>query len=279
MPTRAGGLRFDGLPFTAPSNGADILRGHRWEFAVGEGDQSKGGGPDKAQAPVPPVGAGLDVLRLDGVLLLDAVGNDPVAIEAITFADEGIGVIRSPGDGPRVLPWSFVSAHVVERWAGGVIPEWWVDPQLNRADGGDRQVAAAVPHPGGASRVLPHAEPGAVIAVRTPFGTYRFLHPGADPNDLSNRITDFAVRHQGLAGVPSVTTVARPRRGNDRRQGSRSSHTTSSSWSKVQPYLVVALILLIGTAVTLILLQSAGVIHLPYLGGTSPGTVRPIRTR
>jgi hypothetical protein len=245
---------------------------------VGEGDQSKGSGADKAQAPVPPVGADIDVLRLDGVLLLDAVGNDPVAIEAITFADEGIGVIRSRGDGPRVLPWSFVSAHVVERWAGGVIPEWWVDPQLNRADGGD-QVAGAVPHPGAASRVLPHAEPGAVIAVRTPFGTYRFLHPGADPNDLSNRITDFAVRHQGLSGVPSVTTVARPRRGNDRRQGSRSSHTTSSSWSKVQPYLVVALILLIGTAVTLILLQSAGVIHLPYLGGNSPGTVRTIRTR
>jgi hypothetical protein len=121
-----------------------------------------------------------------------------------------------------------------------------------------------------------------VIAIQTPFGTYRFLQPGGDPNQLSNRITDFAVRHQGLSGVPSVTTVARPRRGNDRRQGSRSAHTApdaTSPWPKVQPYLVVALLLLIGTAVTLILLQSAGAIHLPYLGGAGSGTVSPLRTQ
>ncbi len=44
------------------------------------------------------------------------------------------------------------------------------------------------------------------------------------------------------------------------------------SWAKVQPFLVVALIVFLATAVTIILLQSAGAIHLPYLGrGRVPG--------
>jgi hypothetical protein len=34
----------------------------------------------------------------------------------------------------------------------------------------------------------------------------------------------------------------------------------------------------IAGAVTLILLQSAGTIHLPYLGGSSPGASGPFRT-
>jgi hypothetical protein len=250
---------------------------HRMGVAVAEGEQSMGRRPREVAAPAPTATVPLAPLRLDRLLLLDSAGNDPVAIEAITFADEGIGVIRSPGDPPRVLPWSAVSAHVVEPWAGGVIPEWWVDPQLNRGRTADQR-QMSITDPSATSRALPHAEPGAVIAIRTPFGTYRFLFPGGDPNDLSNRITDFAVRHQGLHGVPSVTTVARPRRADDRRRGSRSA-PTPTSWSKVQPYLVVALLVLIGTAVTLILLQSAGTIHLPYIGGSGPGTVRLLRTR
>jgi hypothetical protein len=47
----------------------------------------------------------------------------------------------------------------------------------------------------------------------------------------------------------------------------------------VQPYLVVALVVFIGAAVTLILLQSAGAIHLPFLGGANPGSLGPLRTR
>ncbi|MGH9207747.1 MAG: hypothetical protein ACRD1G_14535 [Acidimicrobiales bacterium] len=254
--------------------------------AVAEGEQPKGRDPGRSAAP----GARtpLPALRLDGPLLLDSAGSDPVGIEAIVFADDGIGVIRSPGDQPRVLPWSAVSAHMVERWAGGVIPDRWVEPQQNGADGSQVPLVSQGPQgPQGPqaevterrARVLPHTDRGAVIAVRTPFGTYRFLVPGGDPNTLSNRITDFAVRHQGLGGVPPMTTVARPRRGNDRRQGSRSAQAPDP-WSKVQPYLVLALIVFIATAVTLILLQSAGTIHLPYLGGSGPGTVPSlVRTR
>jgi hypothetical protein len=212
-------------------------------------------------------------------LLLDSAGNDPVTIEAITFADDGIGVTRARGGQPRVLPWSSVSAHVVEPWPGGIVPEKWVEPQYNGNGPAGQPVVSATGSdgPSAPGRALPYAERGAVIAIRTPFGTYRFLQPGGDPNDLSHRITDFAVRHQGLVGVPSVTTVARPRRDNERRQGSRSAPVTSS-WSKVQPYLVAALIVFIAAAVTLILLQSAGTIHLPYLGGTGAGTISSLRT-
>ena len=247
--------------------------------AVAEGEQPKGRDPGRSAAPRAGAGTPLPALRLDGPLLLDSAGSDPVGIEAIVVSDEGIGVIRSPGDHPRFLPWSAISAHMVERWAGGVIPDRWVEPQFNAATGSQAPRVAQVQVTEDGARVLPHSDRGAVIAVRTPFGTYRFLVPGGDQIALSNRITDFAVRHQGLGGVPPVTTVARPRRGNDRRQGTRSA-PEPAPWSKVQPYLVLALILFIVTAVTLILLQSAGTIHLPYLGGVGPGTVPSlVRTR
>ncbi len=213
-------------------------------------------------------------LRIDGVILFDTAGNDPVAIEAIVLTDEGIGVVRTPGAEARVLPWSAVATHVVEPWSGGTVPAWWVAPQprpnsLTPLADHDRLA------PG---RPLPQAEPGAVIAIQTPFGTYRFLRPGADPIELSNRITDFAVRHQGLSGVPSLTLVARPVRGNDRRQGSRA-RPAVSRWARAKPYLVVALVVFLVAAVTVILLQSAGVIHLPYLGGTGSGRITPFRIR
>ena len=50
------------------------------------------------------------------------------------------------------------------------------------------------------------------------------------------------------------------------------------TWPKVQPFLVVLLILFLATAVTLILLQSAGTVHLPYLGGNGAGTLGPLKT-
>jgi hypothetical protein len=175
-----------------------------------------------------------------------------------------------------VLPWSSVAAHVVERWGGGVIPEWWVDPERNRNDpsDGDRVVT----DPAATARVLPRTDPGAVISIQSPFGTYRFLVPGGDPDALSRKMTDFAVRHHGLSGVPPITTVAKARHGRDRRQGTRVANRRTG-WSRIQPYLVVALIVVIATVVTLILLQSAGTIHLPYLGGSSPSSVGPLRSR
>jgi hypothetical protein len=228
-------------------------------------------GPSGTSGPAPAP------LRIERLLLLDSAGSDPVPIDALVIDDDGIGVVRSRGGRPQVLPWPSVSAHVVERWAGGAIPEWWVDPELNRNDQGGGPPPTVV-DPRSNVRALPRTEPGVVISVQGPFGTYRFLARGGDPDALSRRITDFAVRHQGLSGVPPVTTVARPRRAGDRRQGTRVANQRSG-WSRVRPYLAVALIVFIAVAVTLILLQSAGTIHLPYLGGSSPGASGPFRTR
>jgi hypothetical protein len=242
---------------------------------VAEGDRANGAQPRPAAGPSGPGGSAPAPLRIERLLLLDSAGHDPVAIDALVFDDEGIGVVRSRGGRPQVLPWPSVSAHVVERWAGGAIPEWWVDPELNRTAQGAEP--AAVVDPRSNVRALPRTEPGVVISVQGPFGTYRFLARGGDPGSLSRRMTDFAVRHQGLSGVPPVTTVAGPRRAGDRRQGTRVANRRSG-WSRVKPYLVVALIVLIAVAVTLILLQSAGTIHLPYLGGSSPGASGSLST-
>ncbi len=244
---------------------------------VAEGDRAMGVQGRPAAGPSGTSGPAPAPLRIERLLLLDSAGNDPVPIDALVIDDDGIGVVRSRGGRPQVLPWPSVSAHVVERWAGGAIPEWWVDPELNRNDQGAEPPPTVV-DPRSNVRALPRTEPGVVISVQGPFGTYRFLARGGDPDALSRRVTDFAVRHQGLSGVPPVTTVARPRRAGDRRQGTRVANRRSG-WSRVRPYLAVTLIVFIAVAVTLILLQSAGTIHLPYLGGSSPGASGPFRTR
>ena len=227
--------------------------------AVAEGEQSRVRGgtapstPTVPAAPPPPV---LRPFQLEGLLLLDAAGN---------------------GDSPRVLPWSSMTTHVVEPWAGGLIPEWWVDPELN-SDAPPEVQTGVVTDPDATSRSLPHAEPGALISIQTPTGTFRFLLPGWDPAELSDRIAALAVSHQGPSGVTSVTTVIGSDRRSRRGRGTPTGEPVST-WSKVHPYLVVALLVFIGAAVTLILLQSAGAIHLPFLGGANPGSLGPLRTR
>jgi len=198
-----------------------------------------------------------------GLLLLDPHGHDPTAVESITFDDGGIGVVRSRGEAPRVLPWSALVAHAVEPWAGGVIPGWWVEPDgsgpvESDASGAD-VVGTLLAGSRAAARRLPHAEAGAMISIQTRSGTYRFLRSGGDPSELAPRIAEFAVRHRGPAGVSTVTTVAARRRG------------PRSGWARVRPWLVALLVVVLAAAVTVILLQSAGAIHLPFLGGGSAG--------
>lgn len=243
---------------------------------MAEGEQSSTRSTSAASAPTRTEVPAPQPFELDDLLLLDSAGNDPLGIDAIIFDDNGIAVVRHRDEQPRLLPWASVSAHVVERWSGGIIPEWWVDPELNRSDPppGQRSV---VTDPQATSRSMPHIEPGALIGIQTPTRTYRFVLPGGDPHELSRRITAFAVRRQGPSGASSVTTVV------GKGSGSQSERDTppgdpASSWSKIQPYLVVLLILLICTAVTLILLQSAGAIHLPFLGGANSGSPGPLRT-
>jgi len=208
-------------------------------------------------ADLPP-GPGPRPLTVTGLLLLDPHGHDPTAVESITFDDGGIGVVRSRGEAPRVLPWAALVAHAVEPWAGGVIPGWWVEPDASGAAGADASgadvVGALLTGSRTAARRLPHAEAGAMISIQTRSGTYRFLRSGGDPSELAPRIAEFAVRHRGPAGVSTVTTVAARRRG------------PRSGWARVRPWLVALLVVVLAAAVTVILLQSAGVIHLPFLG-------------
>jgi len=248
--------------------------------AVAEGEQWRVRGATAAPASTVPAATPAPVpqpFQLDGLLLLDTTGNDPVAIDRLIFDDDGVGVVRRHGDSPRVLPWSSMTAHVVEPWAGGLIPEWWVDPELNRNDPPAVR-AGVVTDPDATSRSVPHVEPGALIGIQTPTGIYRFLLAGGDPTELSSRVAALAVSHQGPSGASSVTTVIASDRRSQRGRGTPNGES-ASAWSKVQPYLVVALVVFIGAAVTLILLQSAGAIHLPFLGGANPGALGPLRTR
>ena len=219
----------------------------------------------------PDAGPGPKPVTLTGLLLLDPRGYDPTHVDSVVVNDLGIGVVRRRGEAPRVLPWDSMVTHAVEPWAGGVIPEWWGDPSEYAVPGPAPVPDMADVEPADlltAHRHRPYAEAGALISVQTRTGTYRFLRSGGDPADLAARIGAFAVRHQGPSGLSTVTTVApaRLRRGYGGRSG----------WARVRPYLVVLLVLLVVTAVTLILLQSAGAIHLPFLGGgSSSGLARP----
>ncbi len=227
--------------------------------------------------------------ELRGLLLLDSAGNPPVVVHALAFGDDGIGLVGRQGDAPRVLPWSSVSAHAVEPWAGGPIPEWWVDPGLPPRSPPHGRTEEANGHPLGAvepvrepairggrdrrgghdrragHRSLPHVEAGALIDIRTPSGTFRFLLPHADPGLIAVRITSIAVRHRGLSGASSVTTALGV--GARRSLFARLGRPGTVGWARVQPVFVMLLMVVIAAAVTLILLQSAGAVHLPFLGG------------
>jgi hypothetical protein len=211
-----------------------------------------------------------------GLLLFDPHGHDPTPVESLTVDDTGIGVVRSRGHDPRVLPWDAMLAQAVEPWSGGIVPEWWDAPGPD-GPGTVRVDSSGHLDPGTGTgdllttgRVLPYAEAGAMISIQTRTGTYRFLRPGADPSEVAGRLAEFAIRHRGSAGVSSVTTVAPKRHRRDRA-------SSRSTWARLRPWLVVLLIVLIAAAVTVILLQSAGEIHLPFLGsgGSSSGLPAP----
>lgn len=208
--------------------------------------------------------------RIHNLLLLESQRGSPVEIDTVSFDDNGIGVIQSRGEPARVLPWSSVLTQVVEPWQGGIAPEWWVDPELNQSESMEQSLGS-VTDPGATSRALPHVEPGAVIAVQTTSGTHRFLLPGGDPRALARQISAIAVRNRGPSAASSATRVVAWGEDAERRKVERRPEP-QITWSKVQPFLVVALILFIAAAVTLILLQSAGTVHLPYLGGNGSGS-------
>jgi len=246
---------------------------------VAEGQHSnQRGGPKSSVRSGPRAGTSPpQPFRLEHLLLIDGTGTTPVTISSMTFGDDGIGVTRHAGEHPRVLPWASVVAHAVESWSGGPIPEWWVDPELNRNDPLTEPVPVVI-DPTATSRARSHADAGALIVIQTATGIHRFILPGADAHQLSHRVTAFAMRYQGPAAASSVTRVVAWGLDAERRKSERPPKKPAV-WPRIRPYLVVALVLFVATAITLILLQSAGVVHLPLLGGSSPGVVSGLRSR
>jgi len=238
---------------------------------VAEGDQPESRGTSTGPR-ADQVGSHLRTVRLEGLVLLDSAATEPVPVEAILFADDGIGVIHNRGERPRVLPWSALTAHAVERWVGGPIPDRW----LHRPPDDPRPEPWAGPTPAGPAPApptppAPRVAAGALIGIQTSYGTYRFLYPGGDPVDLSQRVTAFAVLHQGPTAASTVTRVVTWGQDVERRQARRAP-AKPAGWTRVQPYVVAAALVVVAVVVTLILLQSAGTIHLPLLGGSGSGS-------
>ncbi|HEX3980393.1 MAG TPA: hypothetical protein VHW93_04180 [Acidimicrobiales bacterium] len=245
----------------------------------------------EGQPPIPPPPP---AFQLEGLVLCDGARPEPVTVDSIIFSDDGIGVVRYRGEQPRYLPWTSVTAHVVERWVGGAIPPGWVDQNQNGVDPGPpapvRRTArtrrrrrgrgrgtAGTPTTGTGAPVA-RVGTGALIGIRTPYGSYRFLFPGGDPADVSRRVAAFAVRHHGPTGASTVTRVVAWGEDIERRQSVRPA-PVRAGWYRVRPILTVLLVVFIGLVVALILLQSAGTIHLPVLGGSGQQSLPALRTR
>jgi hypothetical protein len=206
---------------------------------------------------------------LDGLVLLSADGNAPQPVDGIrlTFDDQGVGVVHNPEEPPRLLPWASLIAHSVEPWSGDVTPEWWVDPEFNRTSegiGDDHEVIDPI----ATERSSSLTRAGALISLRTVLATYRFLLPDGNVDELRPRVGAFALRHQGPSRSSSTTTVFA---GRSPVVGGRPS--SGLSWMRVRPALTVVLIVFLLTAAILIVLQSAGTVHIPFLGGANSGTV------
>jgi len=204
------------------------------------------------------------------VLLLGPRDGTAATVAGIALEVDGRGVTVSmpPDPTEHLLPWSSILTHVVEPWSGGIIPEWWVDPELHHpGDTGGLDRVAIDPSVG--ARAPAHAEPGALVSLRTPTTTYRFLVPDGDAGVLGARIADLAIVHHGPAAVSTVTTARLP----ESRGGRTAQRPTW--YRRLRAVVTVVTVLIVAVVATLVLLQSAGRIHLPILGGAGPGEIAP----
>ncbi|HEY1990793.1 MAG TPA: hypothetical protein VGG43_15100 [Acidimicrobiales bacterium] len=233
---------------------------------VGEGESKVTTPPETPGGVAIP--AEPEPFALDGLILLTDGSHAPQPVDGIrlTFDDRGVGVVHSPDEPPRLLPWSSLIAHSVEPWTGGVTPEWWVDPEFNRTGegiGDDHDVIDPV----ATERSSSLTRAGALISLRTVLATYRFLLPSGNVDELRPRVGVFALHHQGRSDSSSTATVFA---GRSPGMGRPSPGLT---WMRVRPALIVVLVCFLLTAAILIVLQSAGTVHIPFLGGANSGTV------
>jgi hypothetical protein len=189
---------------------------------------------------------------LRGLLLVGPRGEPPVAVEGLTFAADGIAVTRTRGGATRILAWDDVTAHAVEPWPGGTVPARWLTESTDQSSD---EVT------GSSDDGLPYVAAGVLLSVQTPAGTYRFLRPGLDPTPVAHRFDGFVVHHHGPQAASSVTRVA------GRSHLMAPPGVRGPVWRWLRPVVIVGAAVLAIALISLVLLQSAGVIHLPILGG------------
>lgn len=225
----------------------------------------------------------LPAVRLDDVVVLapgdDADAGRAVGGVAVSVDESGVTLASASAHVRHVLSWSALETYVVEP-VGASPARWWEDPELRdpvdpeRRDPMDPELRDPVdtaPGPAPARRRQGSASeraaaPGALVSLRTAAGTYRLLVPGADSDALAARLRPLAAAHLPPEALPTVTTAAmRP----------AATPPVRTRWQRVRPVLAVLAAALAAAAITVILLQSAGVVHLPYLGGTGPTALAP----
>jgi hypothetical protein len=181
----------------------------------------------------------------------------------MTFGADGIGVIRYVGELPRILPWTSVVAQVVEQWRGGAIPEWWVDPELNRGE-------AAVWTVQRCHRSVRHQPATPPRRVGSPDRASRRLLASTGsscpeatratcPNGFTGPRRPLPGAGCGLLGDPGGRLGPRRRTP----EVAQRPPQKPATWVEDQALLSVALVVFVGICIALILLQSAGTIHLP----------------
>ena len=110
----------------------------------------------------------------------------------------------------------------------------------------------------------PSGQPGTLLTFRTARATHRLGFTGGDAGVLRPLLDEFSQPSLPLHVPRAAMRAAR----------------TSRSWRRFQPAMTLTLIALLVGAVTLVLLQSAGAIHLPILGSNTSapgGLIAPLR--
>ena len=197
-----------------------------------------------------------------------------ISIDALTFDDDGIGVDPVPGRATAGAPLGVggrpCRRALERRGHPRVVGRPRAQPRARPPPGPARRRSPTRP---ATNRALPGHEPGALIGIQTPTRPTGSCSRGRCPGDLP---PGHRLRRPPPGPGRRVLGDQGRRWGQDAERRQVGAATEEGArWPKVQPFLVVVLVVFLAAAVTLILLQSAGTIHLPFLGGVGSGDRRP----